>query len=134
MASLNPHSGGGATRGALLRSVTSLSTDIIANYARHKEATGRLEKETATKADLLARLAVADAELASLEAQKKFESENDTELSSLQVWGSGRGALDSCGRDGGSGELSTRMEALTRPLPSICCRTLGKKQLSMCNV
>ena len=72
-------------RGALLRGVAQLSTEILHNYSRHKDATERLTKETATKTDLLARIAEADAELAVLEAQKKFESENDTELSSLQV-------------------------------------------------
>jgi trimeric autotransporter adhesin len=71
-------------RGQLLRSITSLSQDILVTQSRLLKASSLLEKETNTKTETLKKLAEADANLASLEAQKKFESENDTELVALQ--------------------------------------------------
>lgn len=75
----------GPNRGALLRAITLTTAEILSTHAQHTRATERLASESATKADVLARIAAAEEELATLLAQKKFESENDAELSGLQV-------------------------------------------------
>jgi hypothetical protein len=73
-----------SSRGQLLRDVTRLSTDIIGLHSRATAGQAKLAAETKTKAELLDKIAAAEEELAALEAQRKFDSENDTELISLQ--------------------------------------------------
>jgi len=116
----------GPNRGALLRSVTSTTQEILTTHARHAAATERLAAETATKADVLARIAAAEAELAALEAQKKFESENDTELSSLQVWRRRRAAA----RTRASGWWGQRgaVERQRQPTRTHACSILAARQ------
>lgn len=77
--------GAGVSRGQLLRSIQTLTNDIVVTHARFHAAADRLADETAKKTALLRRIADAEAALAALEAQKKAESENDGELVALQV-------------------------------------------------
>lgn len=92
----------GPNRGQLLRAITLTTAEILTTHARHVHATERLAAESATKSDALASIAAAEEELAVLEAQRKFESENDAELSALQVRSAESSALrcaqSGCGR------------------------------------
>ena len=72
------------TRGQLLRSVGSLTNDIVSSNARFQVASARLTDATATKSELLRQIAAADAMLSALDAKKRHESENDGELVALQ--------------------------------------------------
>jgi hypothetical protein len=72
------------SRGALLKDISRLSTEILAGSSRLASATERLTHESAQKAALVERIAQAEAELAAVEAQKAAESANDAELTGLQ--------------------------------------------------
>jgi hypothetical protein len=73
-----------SARGALLRDINRLSTDILAQHARLQSATARLAEETATKAGLVERIGRAETEHAEVERKKAAESANDAELVGLQ--------------------------------------------------
>jgi len=75
---------GELNRGYLLRETNRLSSDILAQHSRVKEAGLRLEKETIQRSSLLERIAAAEAEHAAAERQRQHESANDAELVGLQ--------------------------------------------------
>lgn len=72
------------SRGSLLRDINRMSTDIMTLTERAKVATSRLDEESATKTDLIDKIAKAEAEHTSVEKQKAAESANDSELVALQ--------------------------------------------------
>lgn len=72
------------SRGLLLREITRLADDIVGTHARFNDVSGRLQREVDSIARLQEELKDVGRELESIEAQRKFESENDTELSTLQ--------------------------------------------------
>lgn len=72
------------SRGLLLREITRLADDIVSTHGRFNDVSGRLQREVDSIARLQEELKDVGRELESIEAQRKFESENDTELSTLQ--------------------------------------------------
>lgn len=72
------------SRGLLLREITRLADDIVGTHARFNDVSGRLQREVDSIARLQEELKDVGRELESIEGQRKFESENDTELSTLQ--------------------------------------------------
>lgn len=73
-----------STRSELLREVTSLADTILQHHDTFESCTARYAIDFASIERLQARLRETEAELASLEAQRRYETENDGELGALQ--------------------------------------------------
>jgi hypothetical protein len=73
-----------SVRGQLLREVTALSDQILETQTQFTTADAKLRAQQESVELVQAQIKQAEVDLASLEAQRKFESENDLELLSLQ--------------------------------------------------